>query len=181
MTLPVTTILPVPKVTDDPELEKYLNELTSTLQQQYEDIAQATNGSIKNNAESGGNSYIPVLQGSTPGTFTYTHQIGWILRKGLMVDVWGDILWSAATATGDLFVKLPYKAAISAQMPFVGVVQPIDLAYTAGTSMVINSSPDTYNGYFFNIGNGLAESKQQVAATGRLIFHLRYLGQGIER
>ena len=130
----------------------------------------------------GSKQFLPTLDGSTPGTFTYTHQTGWVLRQGLMVDVWVDVEWSATgTAAGDLFVELPYKVAVSEQMPFVGIVQPSAITYTGGTEIVINAINDTYRGEFWNTGDGFTTANQSVVSSGRLIFHIRYLGQGIER
>jgi hypothetical protein len=185
MTLPTTTILPLhsERIKEGGEdLDSYLRELVFTLQRQYEDIAQAVNGDIRNDVSQGSKQFLPTLNGSTPGTFTYTKQVGWVLRQGLMVDVWGDVAWSSAgTAAGNLFVELPYKVAISETMPFVGIVQPSAVVYTGGTGIVINAIGDTYRGEFWNVGDGFTTANQSVVAAGRLIFHIRYLGQGIER
>ena len=185
MTLPITTTLPIHSekiIEGGKNLDKYMKELIFTLQKQYEEVAQAVNGTIRSDSEQGGKKYTPELDGSITGTFTYVHQVGWVLRRGLFVDVWGDISWNGVgTAAGDLFVKLPYKVAVSSEMPFVGVVQDSSITYTAGTSLVMNCQPDTYNGEIFYVGNGVASSNQSVVASGRIIFHCRYLGQGIER
>ena len=95
-----------------------------------------------------------------------------------MVDAWGDISWTGVGgATGNLFVELPYKVALTDNMPFVGVVQPSAFAYTAGTDVVINGISNTFRGEFWNTGNGVTTARQAVVASGRVIFHIRYIGQ----
>ena len=148
----------------------------------YEQIAQATNGNISGDFNLQDNKWIPTLNGSgTSGTFTYTNQTGWVLRKGILVDVWFDITWTGVgTAAGNIFLDLPYKVAVSNAKPFVGVVQESSIVYTGGTGIVINSIPNTYRGEFWNVGSGFATANQAVTATGQLIGHLRYLGQANE-
>ena len=166
-------------LSDDPkELEKYLRELTFTLQRMYEELADNINGDIRNQALETGRKWTPTLNGSTSGTFTYDHQIGWILRKGLMVDLWFDIKWSAVgTAANNLYLELPYEVATSLQKPFVGVVQSSAFAYTGGTGIVINAIPNTYRGEFWNVGDGFTTANQSVVASGQLIGHIRYIGK----
>ena len=183
MTLPTNIILPFQNDSldsnDPKDVQKYLQELKFSLQSMYEDIAQAVNGSIRSNYGIGRQNWNPTLQGTTnPGSFTYTHRAGWSLRQGILVDVWGDVLWSATGgATGGLFVELPYKAALTNNMPFVGVVQPSGFAYTGGTEVVINAISDTFRGEFWNTGSGFVTARQSVVTSGRLIFHIRYIGQ----
>lgn len=184
MTLPLNVIFPLhsEKIkAGGEELDKYMRELVFTLQRQYEDVAQAVNGDIRNNVDETNAQYTPVLNGATPGTFKYTNQIGIVLRKGLMVDLWGDVSWiSAGVAAGNLFVELPYQVAKTAGMPFVGKTQASGVTYTGGTDICINCIQDTYRGEFWNSGSGVTTLNQSVAASGRLIFHVRYLGQGRE-
>lgn len=93
-----------------------------------------------------------------------------------MTEVWGDITWSATTATGNLLVNLPYLVTKSSQIPFVGEVQTSNFTYTAGTNCSINAIPSTYTAAIWNYGSGIATSQQAIVAAGRLIFHLRYIG-----
>ena len=187
MTLPTNIILPLHTehiTSGKPEdMEKYLRELNFALQQMYEQIAQATNGDIRADYGVGRQNWTPVLKGTTtPGTFTYNHQAGWVLRKGITTDVWFDVSWSSAgTAAGNLYVELPYKVAVSNQKPFVGVVQSSVLTYTGGTGIVINGIQDTYRGEFWNVGSGFTTANQAVVGAGQLIGHLRYIGQADER
>lgn len=179
MTLPTNIIFPLRgDFSDYKDIDRYLRDLTFELQRMYENISNTVNGDIKSSAYSQRNRWNPTLKGTTvAGTFTYNHQIGWVLRRGIWIDVFGDISWSSAgTAAGSLYVELPYKVALSDQMPFVGVVQPSAVAYTAGTDMVVNAISNTYRGEFWCTGNAVTTTNQLVTASGRVIFHLRYLG-----
>jgi hypothetical protein len=184
MTLPSTIQLPLHsdfiKSENKDDLEKYMRELVYSLQTMYEDLAGSFNGAIRSDTETQRNMWKPTLNGSVSGTFTYSNQTGWVFRQGLWVDVWGDVTWTATTATGNLFVELPYIVARTLNMPYVGVVQPSSLAFTGGTEVVINGMSNTYRGEFWNTGDAFATANQSVTATGRLIFHLRYLSQDDE-
>lgn len=183
MTLPSNIILPLHtdaiKSDDGEAKERYFRELTFSLQRMYEDLAQGINGDIRADYGSGRENWTPVLKGtSIVGTFTYAHQSGWALRQGLLTDVWFDVQWSSAgTATGNLYVELPYKVAVSTQKSMVGVVQSSTLAYTGGTGIVINGIGNTYRGEFWNVGDGFTTANQGIPASGQLIGHLRYMGQ----
>lgn len=159
-------------------MENYLRELTVALQDMYEQITNNVNGTIRANAFTQRDQWVPILKGTAvEGTFTYTHQIGWVLRQGLIVDVWADIAWTASgAAAGNLYVELPNRVALSDQKPFVGVVQSSAFAYTGGTGIVINGIPSTFRGEFWNVGSGFTTANQAVVASGQIILHLRYIG-----
>jgi hypothetical protein len=179
LTLPSNIIFPLRgDFSDFGDIDRYLRDLIFQLQRMYEDLAEGVNGDIKSSVAVQNSQWTPTLIGTTtPGSFTYTHQVGWVLRRGLMTDVYGDIAWSASGgAAGNLYVELPYQVANSEEMPFPGVVQPSSVTYTAGTNLVINAIPNTFRGEFWCVGTGIATTNQAVVATGRLIFHLRYLG-----
>lgn len=187
MTLPTNIIFPFHsehiRSGNPQDLEKYLKELNFTLQQMYEDLAQGINGDIRADYATGRENWTPVLDGtSTSDDFTYSDQSGWVLRQGLITDVWFDVTWtSAGTAAGNLYVELPYKVALSNGKPFVGVVQSSAITYTGGTGIVVNGISNTYRAEFWNVGDGFTTANQAVVASGQLIGHLRYIGQQDER
>ena len=126
MTVPTNIVLPLRRDFGTKEdIDKYLVDLIFELQQMYEQLASGINGDIKSSYYLQRQQWTPILKGATTaGTFTYSHQIGWVFRQGLIVDVWFDILWTnQAGAAGNLYVELPYKVAVSDQKPFVGVLQ----------------------------------------------------------
>jgi len=159
------------------DMPTFISEMNHALERMYEDMAQAINGNIKSNYAIGRQNWIPLLRGTTaPGTFTYVNQSGTVLRQGLINDVWFDISWTATTATGNIYLELPYKAALVNNLPFVGVVQPSGFAFTGGTAVVINAISNTYRGEFWNTGSAFTTARQAVTASGRLIGHIRYMG-----
>lgn len=185
MTLPTTNIYPLVttfKSMDD--LNKYLRDLVFQLEDRDEQIADAINGNIRGNAFTQRENWTPILKGTvTPGTFTYTQQIGWVFRQGLFVDVWFDVIWSASGgAAGNLYVELPYKVAMSGGKPFVGVLQTATIGYGAGqTVLTVNAIPNTFRGEIWSSGSGNATANIAVAAAGQLIGHVRYIGVADER
>ena len=188
MTLPITTILPLhsERIKEGGDgLDSYMRELVFTLQRQYENVAQAVNGDIRRNVDTGSTQWIPVIRDSANSgtTFTYDHQVGWVLRKGIIVDVWFDVKWTSNTGaiTGNMYLELPYKVAITEEKPFVGVLQTSVFSYTAGTGCVINAQSDTFQGDIWNTGDGFTTANQGSVASGHLIGNLRYVGVGIER
>lgn len=176
MTLPSNIIFP--ELQSD-NVSNYSKELSFTLQRMYEQIAENINGELRADYSDGRQLWKPVLDGSSiSGTFTYVHQSGWSLRRGLIIDCWFDVQWGASgTAAGNLYLILPYKVAVSNNMSFVGVVQPSNITYTGGTEIVINAISDTYRGEFWNTGSAFVSANQAVVASGRLMGHIRYVGQ----
>ena len=177
MTVPDGVILP-----QNYEKENYQNELVFSLESMYRQLAQGVNGTLR--SDFGEERYLwkPILDGTgVSDTFTYTHQIGWAYRQGLIVDCWFDVLWtSAATAAGNLYLILPYQVAVTSEIPFVGIIQSSAITYTGGTGIVINAISDTFRGEFWNIGSGFTTANQSVVNSGRLIGYLRYIGKADE-
>jgi hypothetical protein len=189
MTVPSNIILPVHSEqikSGNPEsLDRYFRELIFSLQRMYEQLAQGINGDIRANFSEPNRRWTPILKDTANSgtTFTYDHQIGWVLRQGIFVDVWYDIKWTANSGaiTGNMYVELPYKVAVTEEKPFVGVVQPSIFTYTGGTECVINAIDDTYRGEIWNCGSGFTTANQGSVAAGQLIGHIRYIGQAEER
>lgn len=190
MTLPKTSILPLrtDQIREGGEsLEKYMRELIFSLQRQYEDIAQAVNGDFRRDIDSLQFQWTPTVKDSLADTTTFTysanHRTGWVYREGLLVDVWFDIEWSAASGAtaGNMYLEAPYLVADSQNKPFVGVVQTSNLTYTAGVYCTLNAIPGTRRIEVWNVGNGIATGQQSSATSGGLIGHIRYVGQTIER
>ncbi len=188
MTLPINSILPLHsekiKAGGD-DLDKYIRELVFTLQRQYEDVAQAVNGDFRRDVDEGNRKFQPTIKDTAkPGTtFTYDHQVGIVLRTGILVDLWFDVEWIANSGdiTGNMFLELPYKVAITKEKPFVGVLQASVFTYTGGTECVINAQSNTFRGEIWNTGDGFPTANQGSVAAGHLIGNLRYVGQQIER
>jgi len=175
---------PLPYPTDFKDFKDfnvYARALVYAIENRDQQTSNAVNGLTSSSYLVGQQTWTPVLNGiTTPGTFTYTKQVGWAFRQGNIVDAWADVQWtSPGAATGNLFVNLPYKVVFSDHTPFVGVVQSSIITYTGGTGIVINAIPNTSRGEFWNVGSAFTTANQAVTATGRLIFHIRYIGESV--
>ena len=183
MTLPERISLPPYRIREG-DNQQYFFELTNTLENMYADMVDVLNGTTRRNVDPGRSNWTPILKGTTiAGTFTYTHQVGWVLRQGLITDCWFDVEWSSAgAATGNLALTLPYKVALVDEMPFVGILQISNVTLTAGTNLVINGISNSFNGEFWCVGDGVATANQAIAdsGSGQIIGHIRYIGQNDE-
>lgn len=186
MTVPTNWIFPLHAekiLSESPEAkEQHWREFIFNIQRMYEELAQGINGDIRADTLEPNRQWTPTLNGATtPGTFTYNHQVGWVHRQGIFIELWFDVSWSSAgAAAGNLYLELPYRVAVSSQKPFVGVVQSSGITYTGGTGIVFNAIPDTFRGEFWNVGTAFTTANQAVVGTGQLIGHIRYIGQANE-
>ncbi len=184
MTIPTTIIFPLKTdITEVGDFNVYLNDLTFRLQRMYEDLANVVNGSFSASVLTDNQLWTPFLRGTTvPGNFTYTHQVGWALRQGLITDIWFDIAWtSAGGATGNLFLELPYQVFNADEKPFSSALQTSTIAYGAGkTVLSINAIPETIRGEIWSSGSGVTTTNVAVVAAGQLIGHIRYIGDDSE-
>ncbi|MFO7881201.1 MAG: hypothetical protein R6U52_01525 [Kosmotogaceae bacterium] len=167
----------MPLIENYDDNKAYQKDLVFELKNMYEEISQNVNGFIRNSAEIDQAQWEPTLAGTGGGDFIYASQIGWSVRQGIFTYIWFDINWSSTTATGNLYVELPYKVTLSNQMPFMGVLQPSSINFGAGnTNLVINAIPNTYRGEIWTIGSGAATANLTVPASGRLIGYIHYIG-----
>ena len=176
MTLPTSIDLPLRvNYQDEEDMDRYLRDLVYELQGMYENLTENINGFIRNDADVDQSQWTPTLNGTVAGTFTYTRQVGWSIRQGIYTEVFADIAWTATTATGNLYLELPYRVTRSDGMPFVGTVQVSNVAYL-GNYLVINAIPNTYRGEIYSVTPAGATANLAVPASGRLIIHCRYIG-----
>jgi hypothetical protein len=178
MTLPTDWILPLNEDrldSGDPVLiGDYIRELVSSLESIYRDLSQATNGDIRQ--------FTPTILGlTTPGVGTYTVQDGWYLRKGLMVDYWFALQWTAHTGTGFASIQLPYKVKNTISAPFVGHVHGIYNYSAAYNGMFGLCAANTFQyNLYAEAAAGAAFVSLQLLTSGTLFGHIRYIGQEIE-
>ena len=175
MSLPTQITLPLVK--DYENREKYLDELVKRLEEMYETITFNINGTIRNYNEKEDFSWVPTLNGTTPGSFTYTYQYGWSIRRNIFVSLYFNIGWSATTAGGNIYVELPYKVLVSQGQPFIGPVQFNALTLGTGyTSLTVSADPDTYKGTFYESGSGKWWSAIGMPSSGEIAGSLTYIG-----
>lgn len=177
MTLPTDIILPLEtdliKSGDPDSLELYMRNLIDTLTDMYQQLAQNVNGFIRE--------WTPIVFGTTSdGTGTYDHAGGFYLRQGIIVDVWYDVQWTAHTGTGNVGIKLPYKAANATTVPWEDVCGFSTLNLGAYSYLTSNVDPDSFDMLFVRNGSGLARQFQPIAGAGRLLGHARYIGKELE-
>ena len=176
MSLPTSIDLPLRvDYKDNEDIDRYLRDLVYELQEMYEKITDNVNGFIRNDADVEQSQWTPTLNGTVDGTFTYTQQVGWSIRQGIYTELFADVSWTATTATGNLYLELPYRVTVSNGMPFVGTVQSSNVAYL-GNYLVINAIPNTYRGEIYSVTPALATANLAVPASGRLIIHSRFVG-----
>jgi hypothetical protein len=176
MTLKTDLILPEPTDFTDAPAE-YVERLVNELEDMYEEVANNVNGTFRNDAFVDGSEWIPTLIGSsTAGTFTYTSQYGWVYRQGLLIDVWGQISWSASTATGNLIVELPYLVTRTSGNAFIGTCITSGITYGSGTCVAISAISNTFTANITLYGSGISSSNLSVTSSGTISFHLRYIG-----
>jgi len=183
MTLPTDILFPLPNNYNNSEdVDPYLNDLVFSLQNMYGQLAQHTNGVFRNYADVDSSQWIPTVAGtSSVGAFTYDQQFGWVLRQGIMVDVFFNISWSASTGTGNLYVELPYLVTKSSGTPFNGVLQTSAINYGIGNTVaVVSGIPGTYRGELLGTGSTSDTSNITVPSAGKIMGHLRYIGTSDE-
>ena len=188
MTVDTTSTLPVHSemiTSSDPDqLEKYMRELVSSLERQYERLAQGINGTIRYSTSSqDGLIWTPAVKGTTgAGTATYSIQVGWAVRTGLMVDAFFHVQWTGHTGTGNLYVELPYIVSKplsgSGLTIFVGSCITGGITFTGGrTAVSLIAVSDSYQCELWEYGSALTSINIIVPATGSLQGSIRYIGQ----
>lgn len=180
MTLPTNYKLPELIKEQSPEqTSSYLQDLIFELQNMYEETAEHVNGVFRNSDDVDGSAYIPTLEGSViAGTFQYTHKSSYVLRQGLMSDVWYSVGWtSSGTATGNLCLVLPYKVVKKSNMLWTGSCFLENAIFGAGrTSVVCAATSDSYKLNFESYGSGVTKNIINVYGSGSVTGHIRYIG-----
>lgn len=184
MTLPSNITLPFDElliVSEDPkDLVTYLRKLIYVLSTFIQQTNEAVNGTTEFIDENTNplNPYTFILGSTTAGTATYTNTILWSRRVNGMVFIWYDITWAAHTGTGNVLVQLPYFSQDSLQFPYIGVVEPFGMAFTAGyTYLTGNLIPNTNTIEIHQCGSGLPAIPLPLTAAGHLRGSIVYAGQ----
>lgn len=171
-------IFPIKKSSEtkkDAPINSY-NDLIKKLDQ----LDKKIDGAFKSSFSTQKEQWTPLIKSTNvSGPITYNHQIGWVYRQGLLVDVWGDISWTnSGLSSGNLYVELPYKVATSTQWPFVGSAQLVGVTFGVGHTAVVSLAvPGTYVCEFSSYGNvGGSFTAVQIPNSGAIRFHIRYIG-----
>lgn len=169
--------------------EEYLEELSTRLKFYLDQLSTMSYGDYQTYFETAQELFTPIVYGAdTQGTANYKFgdeylQYAWVLRRSLITDVWFDVTWDAHTGKGDLYLQLPYIVANSNGIPFVGTIQSSTITYAGFDGLVCNAEPNTYKLNIYKTGTGATTTAVQVdseAVAGRIIGHVRYIGQDDE-
>lgn len=134
------------------------NEMSGYLQEMYLRLSENINGKIRSYAENDSSIWKPHVGSSSP--ITYTQQVGWIFRQGLLTDIWVDIIFSGKASS----LILPYKVIKTEGNPFVGfLVSP--------SGLFLSAQSNSYEGLIVN-----SSLTATPVSSGRLCGYLRYLG-----
>ncbi len=114
-------------------------------------------------------SYTPAYSGATTaGVTTHSAQSGYYIRLGNLMLVWGQVVWTAATGTGNAQVSLPSLPAVISTL---GNVRCSTVTFAAGAPEILTS------GVFFQLRSpttNAATTPVAVEAAGDIIFGLAY-------
>jgi len=138
------------------------------IEEMYREMADAINGFQ--------GTWDVTVDGSSTGTGTYTTQAGYYYRHGLLVDCWFQVVWSAHTGSGDLRIQFPFQIKLSSDI-WVGEVICNSVNYPSGTQASLKGINNTYYAEMISTGDNIASAKVQLAGTGDVIGHIRYIGQ----
>lgn len=167
---------------DGMNVSEYMQELTHALEDQYDEMSSAINGTIFSDLDEDENKYVPVILGSTAdgvGTYVADHQTAYAFRMGSFVDVWFDISWTAHTGTGNLLLELPYKSIQFDNEPFVASVSADNLVFSG--YLVGSVIPDSFNMEILDVQSGGAAVNIAVSNFATTLRgHVRYPINGEE-
>lgn len=178
MTLPTDINLPIPENLFSEggkyNVETYLKEMNDRLADMYQDVAQNVNGYVKE--------WIPKVYGTTSeGTATYTNQVGWVRRSGIITECWLDVSWTAHTGSGRVAIQMPYQAAASKGSPFVGTIESSGInAFPGFTYLTWRVEQNTNESVIVRNGDSVASARLGIAASGGFRGYIRYIGKEFE-
>lgn len=115
-------------------------------------------------------SYTPAYSGAaTAGVTTHSVQTGSWVRLGNLVLVWGQVVWTAATGTGNAQVSLPSSASVVSTL---GNVRCSTVTFAAGAPEILAS------GAFFQLrspATNAATTPVAVEAAGDIVFGVAFI------
>lgn len=182
MTLPTSITLPLDpnliKSDNDDDLVKYMSKLIYVISTVIQQTNQAVNGVISLINTDTNPDYSYILGSTSAGTATYNNPILWVKRANLETIIWFDIEWTGHTGTGNLLVQLPYYSQPSDLQPYVGVIEPDSMTFTASyTYLTANLLPNTNTIEIHQCGSGQPVLALPISAAGHLRGSIIYAGQ----
>ena len=121
--------------------------------------------------------WTPRIVGTTLGGFgTYSFQHAWCVKQHDLITLFGTIVWSAHTGTGNMRIAgLPYVATESEALTFrgVGAASCSNLTFTQQLALQIVAGENEIRLNSITTGASAAETAMDTAAS--LSFSLQYL------
>lgn len=115
-------------------------------------------------------SYTPTYSGATTaGTTTYTTQTGSYIQLGPLTLVWGQVIWTAATGTGNAQISLPITPTVISTL---GNVRSNNVTFAAGAPEILTSGAFVQ---FRSPTTNAATTPIAVEAAGDLLFAIAYV------
>lgn len=180
MTLPINITLPLDKdlIIDDknPEsLYTYMKKLIYVVATQMQQSNESANGTIVLFQE------YDFITSSSPNVMrdiTYGNSALWARRSNLLTQIWFDITWANSNDSGNILVNSPYSSLQSPLFPYVGVIEPDSITFTAGyTYLTANILPGTNTIQIDQCGSGMPVIPLPITVAGHLRGAITYVGQ----
>lgn len=112
--------------------------------------------------------YVPTYDGATPGSTTYSVQVGFWVRMGPVIFFTATIVWTAASGTGDARISLPFTAENVTNEAWATYVRSINVTFANG-SIQGQISANTNFMFMLSPATNAAGTNVQVEAAGNLI------------
>ena len=118
--------------------------------------------------------FTPTYNGATPGTTTYTAQVGAYIRVGNMVTCTGRVTWTATTGTGVAVIGgLPFTSQNTTSLRYPVVLWVS--AVTFGGSFVMGLLAENAVAFtLYTTTSNVAASQLNVEAAGDIAFQVTY-------
>lgn len=119
--------------------------------------------------------YVPVVSGGTSaGTGTYTTQVGRYVVKDNLCTVYGTVVWTAHTGTGDFRVSIPMTAKGTANQFSIFPALLSDFTFTGGSNVVGYIAPNVQYANLAEYANGGSFANLAIDTAGSLYFTSTY-------
>lgn len=152
----------------------------ANMEEMYRTLSTGINGIYLSSDQPAPFFWQPVLEGQiSPGTFTYTTQVGQVYRQGPLVDCWWTVEWSGMSgAVGALRLIAPYRCTETSGSIFNGTMWVGPYVWQTATSTCCRSAiePRSFYIQFQALQNNTPPADFNVSTTGGFTGHIRYIG-----
>jgi hypothetical protein len=119
-----------------------------------------------------------IFGSSADGVGTYTSNDCYYVRRGTVIDLFYNIVWSAHTGTGDLRIKLPFFEKGFASPVSISPIVVDNMTWPSGNHyLVVEGQPDQDYAIIKSCKTAAASQTVQMDGSAGISFHHRYIGQ----